>query len=115
MIYSVSVKLDAVRYIKLWINRSSITNIVEKLHESFGSRRCCTHDTHEDGIYKSIKNPTFFFHHREFDIIEILAVDFFYFSYLSQQIGLECQLSVEELALEVQQSFRSDAVYANEI
>nr|AKA58675.1 MUTE [Vitis riparia] len=31
------------------------------------------------------------------------------------KIGLECQLSVEELALEVQQSFRSDAVYANEI
>nr|WIE96070.1 basic helix-loop-helix transcription factor [Loropetalum chinense var. rubrum] len=30
-------------------------------------------------------------------------------------IGLECQLSVEELALEVQQSFCSDTCYVNEI
>ncbi|KAK9289256.1 hypothetical protein L1049_017732 [Liquidambar formosana] len=30
------------------------------------------------------------------------------------KIGLECQLSVEELALEVQQSFCSDAIYVNE-
>ncbi|KAK3019834.1 hypothetical protein RJ639_004079 [Escallonia herrerae] len=31
------------------------------------------------------------------------------------KIGLECQLSVEELAVEVQQSFCAKAVYANEI
>ncbi|XP_062150369.1 transcription factor MUTE isoform X2 [Alnus glutinosa] len=31
------------------------------------------------------------------------------------KIGLECQLSVEELALEVQRSFCSDTIYANEI
>ncbi|KAA8527554.1 hypothetical protein F0562_034731 [Nyssa sinensis] len=31
------------------------------------------------------------------------------------KIGLECQLSVEELALEAQQSFCSDAVYVNDI
>ncbi|CAL5416015.1 unnamed protein product [Camellia sinensis] len=31
------------------------------------------------------------------------------------KIGLECQLSVEELALEVQKSFCSDAVYVNKI
>nr|WIE96071.1 basic helix-loop-helix transcription factor [Loropetalum chinense var. rubrum] len=31
------------------------------------------------------------------------------------KIGLECQLSVEELALEVQQSFCSDTCYVNEI
>ncbi|XP_052191231.1 transcription factor MUTE [Diospyros lotus] len=31
------------------------------------------------------------------------------------KIGLECQLSVEELATEVQKSFCSDAVYVNEI
>ncbi|KAK4587126.1 hypothetical protein RGQ29_024023 [Quercus rubra] len=31
------------------------------------------------------------------------------------KIGLECQLSVEELAIEVQRSFCSETIYANEI
>uniref|UniRef100_A0A2N9HP21 BHLH domain-containing protein n=1 Tax=Fagus sylvatica TaxID=28930 RepID=A0A2N9HP21_FAGSY len=35
--------------------------------------------------------------------------------YLSLKIGLECQLSVEELAVEVQRSFCSETIYANEI
>lgn len=47
--------------------------------------------------------------------LQILGVDFFCFSFLYKQIGLDCQLSVEELTVEVQQSFRSDAAYANEM
>lgn len=39
----------------------------------------------------------------------------FFFFNLMLQIGLECQVSVEELAVEVQQSFFQDTIYTYEL
>ena len=50
-----------------------------------------------------------------FCYLDMNLQSYIWISHSLLQIGLECQLSVEELAVEVQRSFCSETIYANEI